>query len=247
MFDTHCHLTDLDAPYEEASAAIDRGVTLLSCGYHAESCREVAALRYAAPRVGVAFGLHPWFAEEPLDPILEHIEQPGASAVGEIGLDLYRSANVPTLDRQRAVLEAQLEFANRLGLPVSLHSRHAVEPLLEVLKRHPGVRGVFHAFTGSAEQARVALRLGFLLGVGGGATRPGAKRVRRLIEQLPLESFVLETDCPAIPMDGISREQVRPWHVARVAATIAALKGVPLEAVEEVTDTNAAALFPLAA
>ncbi len=243
VFDTHCHLTDLDDGPSVLRETRARGVEVLCCGYDIESCRLVAGLRELEPGLAVAYGLHPWFADQPLTPVLDCIESARIAAVGEIGLDLLPRANLPAPEQQRRVLEAQLEVAKALGLPVSLHSRRAVEPLIAALRIHPGVTGVCHAFSGSVEQARVLLRMGLLIGVGGGVTRPNAQRIRRLVRELPLDSFVLETDCPAIGIEGLEKTLVRPWDVARVAATVADLKSVTVEAVEEVTDRNAARLF----
>ena len=243
VFDSHCHLTDIDGATEVLQGALGHRVGMLCCGYNAQSCSELAVLRAAEPRLRVGYGLHPWFALEPLEPVLEHFERPEAAAVGEIGLDLWRNAELPPLERQLGVLEVQLSLAQSLDLPVSLHSRHAVDAIIAVLRRFSQVRGVLHAFTGSVEQAKTLVRMGYLIGIGGTVTKPQARRVRRLVEQLPLASLLLETDCPAMGMDGRRREDVRPWDVIKVAAAIAEIKGVPLVDVEATTDENARRMF----
>jgi len=244
VFDSHCHLTDLPDPEAALEEAIGAGVSsLLTCGYDGGSNAAVQALRRAHPRLPCALGLHPWHATEPVEPVLALMEQERPTAVGEIGLDLWGSPPAAVLARQIEVLEAQLDAAERLRLPVSLHHRRALGALLPVLRRFPRVRGALHACSASLEQLRPLLELGYLAGLGGAVTRPGAARARRLARALPLDAILLETDAPAIGLEGIRPGEVRPAHLPRVLAAVAELRGEPRERVEEATDANAAALF----
>jgi TatD DNase family protein len=244
LFDSHCHLTDIDDPAQALAAALAAGVTsLLSCGVNAESNRALLTLREQRPGLPCALGLHPWHADEDVNAVLEQIEVGQPLAVGEAGLDFWSDPPVHPRARQYAVLEAQLDLAGRLALPVTLHSRRAVNELLPVLRNHPNVRGALHAFSGSLEQARQFVELGYLVGVGGGVTRERARRIRRTATALPLECLVLETDAPAIGMDVVEPPSVRPQHVCRVAEVLAQLRGIEVAEVEERTDANARALF----
>jgi TatD DNase family protein len=244
LFDTHCHLTDIEDPDAALAAAQAAGVgSLLTCGYHGESNQAVCELRQRHPGLPIALGLHPWFADEPVAPVLRVIERQRPVAVGEAGLDLWADPPPAARERQLEVLEAQLELATRLALPVTLHSRKAVAELLGVLRNHPEVRGALHAFSGSYEQARSFVDLGYFIGVGGAVTRGRAKRVRRCAAALPLDAILLETDAPAIGLDGVEPPHVRPAHLPRVAAALAELRGEHVEQIEQQTDANAIRLY----
>ena len=244
VFDSHCHLTDVANPEHALDCARSHGVrSLLDCGYDVHSNQAVCELHRRYPGVPFAIGLHPWHADQDLAVVLRQIEMARPAAVGEIGLDLWGSEPVHPLARQVEVLEAQLQMADRLSLPVSLHSRKAVGQLLAVLRNHPRVTGALHAYSGSLEQARPFLELGYLVGVGGSVTRSGARRIRRSARDLPLECLLLETDAPAIGMDIVEPPDVRPQHVCRVAAVLAELRGLDVAEVEAVTDANAMRLF----
>ncbi len=248
MFDSHCHLTDLDAPEDALDAARAAGVRgLLTCGYDAASNRLVCALSEQLPSLPYAVGLHPWFAGEDVDSVVRLIASRRPNAVGEAGLDLWGDPPCQPIERQVHVLEAQLQIAVELDLPVTLHSRKAVDVLLSVLRNHPGVRGALHAFSGSYEQARPFLDLGMFIGVGGAVTRSRAKRVRRCASAVPLERILLETDAPAIGMavgnDVVEPPHVRPAHLVHVRDALATLRGISPEHVEQATDANASSLF----
>lgn len=244
MFDSHCHLTDIDDPAGVLQSTVASGVrSVLTCGYDADSNRAVLALAGNYPALPFSLGLHPWYADQDVDAVLELIARVRPSAVGEAGLDLWGERPVHAIDRQLAVLEAQLELARELDLPVTLHSRKAVPELFEAVRRHPGVRGVLHAFSGSIEQAQAFVARGFYVGIGGAVTRSRAKRIRRCASALPLDRIMLETDAPAIGLDTVEPPHVRPWHVRLVAEAVAALRGITVDEVEAQTDRNAEQVF----
>lgn len=244
MFDSHCHVTDIEQPRAVVQQALSSGVqALLTCGYHAESNAAVLALAATYDRLPFALGLHPWYADEPVEPVLALIERSAPTAIGEAGLDLWPGPSMPALSRQVLVLEAQLDLAERLNLPVTLHSRKAVPELLAVLGNHPRVRGALHAFSGSYEQARPFLDRGWYVGLGGAVTRPRARRLRRLAQALPLDRILLETDAPAIGLEGIEPPHVRPAHLPKVLQAIAELRQMAPEELEAHTDANAERLF----
>lgn len=248
MFDSHCHLTDLDAPEEAFDAARAAGVgSLLTCGYDEASNALVCALSDRHPELPYAVGLHPWFADQDVGRVLRLIEQRRPTAIGEAGLDLWGKEPCHPLERQAEVLEAQLDLAVKLDLPVSLHSRKAANALLPILRNHPGVRGALHAYSGSYEQVRPFLDLGMFVGVGGAVTRSRAKRVRRCASAVPLDRVLLETDAPAIGMDIVEPPNVRPAHLPRVRDALAELRGLDPSEVEAATDENARRLFHLPA
>ncbi|MBN1608413.1 MAG: TatD family hydrolase [Polyangiaceae bacterium] len=243
MFDSHCHPTDTDDAWDVVQQAYRAGVALLCCGYNADANEQVRRLRARWCTLPIALGLHPWFASEAIEPVLELIEHERPTAIGEVGLDLSGEVDERALARQREVLEAQLDLAARLELPVTAHSRRAAPALLEVARNHSRVRGALHAYGGSFEQLVPFLRLGWFVGVGGAVTRPNARRVRRCASRVPLDRVLLETDSPAIGMHGLESNQVRPVHVRRVAESLAELRGVEVESLVAQTDSNARELF----
>jgi TatD DNase family protein len=141
------------------------------------------------------------------------------------------------------VFEFQLDIAQKMSVPVTVHSRKAVTAVAEVIMGFPGVRGILHAFGGSYEQAKEFVDGGWLIGIGGAATRVGAKKIRNLVQKLPLSCIALETDAPAIGIEGIGSGNVRPAHLPLIAEAIASLRGISKEEVTTVTSRNVDSLF----
>jgi TatD DNase family protein len=244
VFDSHCHLTDLEDAEDAILAAQQAGVgSMLTCGYSIASNRAELSLRSRVPDLAVALGLHPWNADEDVNVVLDMIERHTPEVIGEIGLDLWGETPVHPLARQMEVLEAQLQLAVKLGLAVTLHSRKAIDALLAALRNHPGVRGALHAWSGSYEQLRPFLELGMYLGIGGAITRSRARRLQRVAAAAPLDRILIETDAPAIGMDIVQPPHVRPAHVIRVAAAVAQVRGIEVSELEARTDENASRLF----
>jgi TatD DNase family protein len=269
--DTHCHL---DAPefgaaaeqaLRERARARERGVGL--CVLPAVERANWGAVRDLARQTSDAYalGIHPLYVPQARDEDLDALDaelaarrdDPRLVAVGEIGLDFF----VPALcepamrERQERFYRAQLRLARRHGLPVILHVRKSADALLKGVRelRPPG--GIAHAFSGSAEQARAFLSLGFKLGFGGAATFDTARRLRALAAELPPEALVLETDAPDIPPQWLyataaERAAGRPQGVnspaelPRIGAVIAGLRGLTPEALAKITTANALAALP---
>lgn len=238
LFDSHCHPTDIDDPVGVIEGALRAGLhSLLACGYNAESNDRVERLQQHIPALPVAIGVHPWFADESVDGLRDQLVRCGAVAVGECGLDGNEQRPMPAREVQQRAFEHQLDLARQLALPVTVHSRQAVDSVKEITSGFAGVRGILHAFGGSYEQAKVMIDQGWLIGLGGAVTRPGARRIRKLAKLLPLSSIALETDAPAIGMEGIPGSEVRPAHLPLVVKALAALR--EMSPTELVAATNA--------
>lgn len=249
LTETHCHpyLEPLSAdPAAHLEAAHAAGVTAFVVpAYDVESWDAVTALAAAHPDVHPAYGLHPWRADQPLDlaVLADRLREPGAVAVGEIGLDT--KIELP-LDRQIPVFRDQVALARELGLPVILHNRGAFQEMAAQLAADgPPPAGVLHAFSRSLDVARPFLDLGLHLGLGGAVTHPTAKRPRRTATELPLDRIVLETDAPSIGLHGVPAGTSAPRHVALVAAALAEIRGLPVETIATTTTETARALFRL--
>jgi TatD DNase family protein len=249
LVDTHSHLdagefeADRDAVYARARAAgvavqIVPAIGLANCAAVAEVCR-----RYVDCLP--AWGMHPMYIAthrpEHLDALRRQVEAWRPAAIGEIGLDMFvQGLDYPT---QEYFYVEQLKIARDFDLPVLLHCRRANDPILKHLRRFPGLKGIAHAFSGSRQQADEYLKLGFKLGFGGAFTWGRATRLRALAAALPLEAIVLETDSPDIPPEWLGRGRNEPAELARIAAELATLRGVTVEAVAARTTENTRAVF----
>jgi TatD DNase family protein len=138
-----------------------------------------------------------------------------------------------------------LRLARRHDLPVVIHARHAVDHVIKLVRRFPGVRGVVHSFSGSEDQARRLLDLGMLLSFGGPLTYPKATRLRGLLKILPLDGFMLETDAPDQPLSAHPGQRNEPAYLAEVLACVAELRGADPVEIAAATTANARRLFRL--
>lgn len=254
LVDTHCHLDaaefDADRDALVAAAKVGAGGTAVgnivvpaveraSFGAVASVCREY-------PGCVPAYGIHPMYVDrarpEDLDALRATLRREPAVAVGEIGLDRHVEPRDDA--RQEYYFAAQLEIAREFDLPVLLHVRKAIDPILKRLReiRVPG--GIAHAFNGSRQQAEEFIRLGFKLGCGGAMTFAGSKRIRALAATLPLDSLVLETDAPDIPPAWRNGGRNTPADLLPIAATLAELRQLPLADIAAATTRNARAVLP---
>ena len=260
--DTHCHLDarefdhDRDAVVARARSAGVAGLVL-----PAVDAASFEVVRALAHHHGLAYalGIHPLAtgtaADEDLerlaDALRERRDDPRLVAVGEIGLDGF----VAGLDweRQLRFCAAQLRLAREADLPVIVHSRRAVDPLLKQLRT--GVAGgIAHAFTGSRQQADAMRAQGMRLGFGGALTFERALRIRALARELPDDAIVLETDAPDIPPHWVYRTAAEraqgatmrnePAELPRIAAVLAELRDVDAQALAASTGANARAALP---
>jgi len=246
LFDTHCHLTTpplCDDPAAVMGRARAAGVeAVLVPGIDEVASAAAVGLSRALPGVLAAVGVHPEVADRrppDLAAIERLVDAGGVSAIGEIGLDGIGEGRDAAA--QDAAFLAQLELARDRCLPVLVHCRSAWDRLLGALGRIGPLPagGIVHAYKGSIETARRLERLGFRLGVGCVATRPEAGRLRGVVAALDLSSLVLETDAPYIATALRPRGAVEPADLPEVARALAALKGIDVDRVAEVTTANA--------
>ncbi len=191
-------------------------------------------------------GYHPEVSNKIVEKDYETLEEmvknnPKIVAIGEIGLDYYWNKN--NKDKQREVFCKQLEIAEKLKLPVVIHSRDSINETYEILKKYK-VSGVIHCFSGSLEMAKKFISLGFLLGIGGVVTFKNSK-LFEVIEKLELTNIVLETDSPYLtpePNRGKTNESSNIFYIAQ---KIAEIKNISLENVAKITTENAIRTFDL--
>ena len=248
IFDTHAHYdADQFASDREAvlTALPAAGVGLVvDPGCDVASSREAAALAERFGHVYAAAGIHPedcaGCTDADFDAIRELCRREKVVAVGEIGLDYYWKENPPR-DFQEQVFRRQIELALELDLPVIIHDRESLRIVLD----YPGLRGVFHCFSGSPEMAQELLKRGWYLGFDGPITYKNAKRAPEVAAITPMDRIVIETDAPymaPVPFRG-KRNDSR--YLPYVVEKLAEWKGVTPEEMTDITWQNGKRLFGL--
>lgn len=221
LFDSHAHYQDekfdtlpggRDALLRKLLSPASDVCGILNAATDLPSSEECIVLAEKYPQIYAAVGVHPEdCGSVPPEGIGETIERlsllcrhPKAVAIGEIGLDYYREENPPRA-HQRAIFEAQLDLAEREDLPVVVHDREAHGDTLEILLRHPRVRGVLHSFSGSREMAAELAKRGWYFSFSGVITFKNAVKPGEVLRSLPRDRILTETDCPylaPVPMRG---------------------------------------------
>lgn len=233
LFDTHCHLDLPELAVAQAlywQQAQQAGVAALVIPAVQQSAwQNLLYLQKQQPNWHIALGVHPWWvAEHSPDAVavLDQLLTAHSSvivAVGEIGLDFALAE--ASFAMQQQLFAAQLLLAKQHNKPVILHHRKSQPQLLAELKRQQfNGGGILHAFSGSQQQAMAFIDLGFKLGIGGTITYERAEKTRKTVQKLPLESFVLETDAPAMPLAGFQGEVNTPAQLALVFDTFCQLR-----------------------
>lgn len=249
FFDTHTHLDylaqDLNLSVAELVAnAKNHGVErILVVAVFAENFEKVAACSRECPEnVVYGLGLHPLYIREHQAEHLDLLEKrlseqdPLCTAVAEIGLEkAVEEVCTPKLwQKQCDFLSAQLALAKRFDLPVNLHSRKSHDQLVPFLRRADlAKRGVVHGFAGSYEQAKRFVDLGYKIGVGGTITYTRANKTREAIRKLPLDSLLLETDSPDMPVFGFQGEPNRPERLLVSFNALCELRNEPASHIAE--------------
>jgi TatD DNase family protein len=263
LVDTHCHLNfdlfDQDRDQVVARARQAGVECIVNPGVDLETSRSAIQLAARYPEVYAAVGMHPndireW-DELALDQIKALAAQPKVVAIGEIGLDYYRD-HTPH-DLQKQVFRQQLELAATLGLPVIIHSRNAspqnqgaILDILDILEtwqaglgKHFSPLGVLHSFSAGLDAARNAIKLNFLIGITGPVTFRNAPELRSVVQQLPLENLVIETDAPFLTPHPYRGKRNEPGFVKLVAEKLAEIHELPFDEVAFITKKNAGRLF----
>src|SRR5690606_33486501 len=172
----------------------------------------------------------------------EWLEKRPFVAVGEIGLDLYWDKTF--FEHQKEALKIQIDWAKKKGLPIILHCRESIEETIEIVKslNDDELTGIFHCFTGSLDQAKAIVEMGFLLGIGGVATYKNGG-LDKVLPLLGLDHLVLETDAPYLAPVPYRGKRNSPEYIPTIAHKVGELTGKGLEAVVETSNTNALLVF----
>lgn len=252
LVDTHCHLDfpDFSADREQIVAScLKLGIEkIIMPGVYHFDWNRLIDFHLRFPSLYAAFGIHPCYLEGLDQPILDSLESAVQAysqlvAIGETGLDFYLTRDNEAWQRQ--FFEGQIEIAARFKLPLILHVRKAHDQVIGLLKSKKFIwGGVVHCYSGSLQQANRYLDLGFKLGIGGVVTYSRAKRLRQIVHDLPLESFVLETDAPDIPVFGKAKQRNRPENLIEIFQAFSSLRPEPVSELETHLYRNSLQLFP---
>ena len=247
IFDTHAHYDDkafdsdreelLEKLFSESVAYIVNQGTDLKLSKYSISLAERYENMYCA------VGIHPENITENSLAELEEIERlaghPKAVAIGEIGLDYYW--DIPK-EPQKVIFEKQLILANKLNMPVNIHDREAHGDVLEYLRKYKP-KGILHSFSGSVEMAREIVKLGMYIGIGGVVTFKNARKSVEVVQDIPLERIVLETDCPYLSPVPFRGKRNNSGMIIYTAEKIAEIKNISVEEVLKETCENAKKVY----
>lgn len=251
LVDTHTHVYDHQFSLDRNEAmkrALDAGVgMMLLPNVDASTIAPMLELHGQYPDcTRVMMGLQPEEVKEDYKEVLsmmeKELERGIYIGVGEVGLDFYWDV---TFERQQLdALEIQLDWAKQLHLPLSIHCRNAFDKMVKILekKQDGGLRGIMHCFTGTEEEAKVYLKLGFHLGLGGVTTYKNCG-VKDYLPNLPLDRIVLETDAPYLAPVPCRGKRNEPSFLVHTAKCIAEILQMPLEDFAAATTSNVKDLF----
>jgi len=257
LIDTHAHLdfTDYDPDRAEVIArATEAGVTeIISIGTRLDSSARAVELAENFPNIWATVGVHPCEVDAAPDDAIERLRALAQSrrvvAVGEIGLDYHHlpenPAEVePNKARQAVLFRRQLELTAELGLNAVIHQRDSWDDTLAILREFTGrVRGVFHCFGGTIEQAQEVIALGHLVSFTGIITFKNARQAQATAQQVAFDQFMVETDCPYLAPTPDRGKRCEPAHTRRVAIQVAQLRGLTVEEVAARTTETARGFF----
>lgn len=252
IFDTHAHYDDeqFDGDRTELLNSMEKnGVsTIVNVSAAYASCKKVVDMVQGYPFMYAAVGIHPdevgSLDEESFARMKDLFHMDKVVAVGEIGLDYYWD-NEPH-DLQKKWFIRQIELARELRLPVLIHSREAAADTLAIMKKYAqGLKGVIHCYSYSQEMAKEYVKMGFYIGVGGVVTFKNARKLKETVEELPLESLVLETDCPYLAPEPYRGKRNHSIYLKYVAKEIARIKNTTYDAVVRQTELNAKEMYGL--
>lgn len=252
IIDTHAHYDDeqFDEDRESLLAKMkNAGIGIIvNAGSTISSWEKIRKLTKEYPFIYGAVGVHPDEAgtlnEEQMARMSVFLDEEKIVALGEIGLDYYWDKE--SRDLQRKWFIRQLDLAREKNMPVIIHSREAAADTMEIMKRHAaGMKAVIHCYSYSAEMAKEYVKMGYYIGVGGVVTFKNAKKLKETVQEIPLSSIVLETDCPYLAPVPYRGKRNCSLYLSYVAEEIAKLKGISAEEVVRQTEINSRDLYNL--
>lgn len=251
IFDSHAHYDDsaFDSDREEVIASLpENGIgVVVNVGASLKGTEKTVRLTEQYPMFYGAAGVHPdevgELNEERFSWLREQCKKKKIVAVGETGLDYYWDKEHH--DLQKTWFIRQLRLAKELGLPVIVHSREAAADTMEILQQEYSVqtKAVIHCYSYSLEMAKAYVKMGYYLGIGGVITFQNAKKLKEVVQQIPLQWLLLETDCPYLAPVPYRGKRNDSRNLTYVVQAIAELKGCSVEEVIQVTEENARSFY----
>ncbi len=253
IFETHAHYDDerFAGDRDTLLASLpERGIgRIINVGSTLGSTKETLAIAQNYPYVYAAVGVHPSeigdLNEEMFAWLKEQTRQEKTVAVGEIGLDYYWDKEPEVQKAQRYWFKRQMELAREETLPVIIHSRDAAEDTMRLMQEIHAeeIPGVIHCYSYSKEMALEFVKMGYRIGVGGVVTFKNARKLKETVEAVPMEAILLETDCPYMAPEPHRGTRNDSSNIPYVVNTIAQIKGISTDEVEQITWENAMRLF----
>lgn len=261
FFDSHAHLDDerFDEDREQLIKEIKKAdiTKFVSAGYSVESSHKGIELSKKYDDIYTTCGVSPndipqtedklWKELEKIKHLIqENIANKKIIAIGEIGLDYYWEKEEQKRELQRQAFMKQIEIANEYHLPIVIHTREAVMDTIEILKKNPvNKKGVFHCCPLNRELVKEALKLEFYISFAGPVTFKNSKNANEIIQMVPNDKIVIETDSPYLAPEPVRGTRNDPRNVKYVAQKIADVKGLSLDEIAKITYSNSRKLFSI--
>ncbi|MBQ6712379.1 MAG: TatD family hydrolase [Selenomonadales bacterium] len=250
LVDTHAHIDeegfaqDFDEMLERAYANDVKYV--VNIGANMDESRVSIELADKYESIYATVGVHPHDVAEvddkALDKLAKWCEHDKVVAVGEIGLDYFRSQT--SKEMQAYAFAAQLDVARQMHMPVSIHDRDAHGDVMRMLKNEgKGINGILHCFSGSWEMAKELIKMDYYIAIGGAVTFKNAAKLPEIAANIPLEYLLLETDCPYLAPHPHRGTRNEPANIRPIAEFIANIRGITLEELAAATTANAARIM----
>ena len=248
IIDTHTHIYDkqFEEDFDDVIDRIENQLEgIVSIGFDLESSQKSVELAKKYNFVHAVVGVHPVDISKYNDEVEKEIEKLALNeekvvAIGEIGLDYHWMADPK--DVQAEGFRKQMALAEKVKKPVVIHTREALQDTLDILAEFPNVGGILHCYPGSYQAAKPFLDR-YFLGIGGTLTFKNNKKTKELVEVLPLEKIVIETDCPYLTPVPFRGKRNEPIYTKYVAEEIAKIKNISVEEVIKVTTENAKKIY----
>ncbi|MGN0170796.1 MAG: TatD family hydrolase [Lachnospiraceae bacterium] len=253
IFETHAHYED--EQYDDDRENLLREIfsagigIVVNAGATMETSRKSVQLAHTYSHMYAAVGVHPseirCLAPDSYEDLKKMAEDEKVVAIGEIGLDYYWEKDEEVRKQQQEIFRQQLKLSREVGLPVIIHSRDAAADTMEILKKEPkrDNPGIIHCYSYSPEMAVEFIKMGYYIGVGGVVTFKNARVLKQVVEEIPLERIVVETDCPYMAPEPYRGQRNSSLYLPYIVDKIAELKGVSGQEVERITFDNACRVY----
>lgn len=256
LFDSHAHYDDekFDEDRDDVIQSIHNSDVdkFISAGYSLESSKDAIKLANKYEFIYTTVGISPNDVKTTLQETMADIEElekiinteknKKIVGIGEIGLDYYWNKENKEIQKQAFI--KQIELANKLNLPITIHTREAIADTLEILKQHPvNKKGVFHCCPLNRELVKEALKLGFYISFAGPVTFKNSKNAQEIVEMVPNDRMLIETDSPYLAPEPVRGTRNDSRNVKYIAEKIASIKQLQVEEIAEITYQNTLRIF----